>query len=90
MTPRQIELARHALGLPTVSRWSYRNYFTAGPEHSDFGDWQAMVAAGDARTHGPRKMLGGDFAFYLTRAGAEKALSAGERLDPEDFPEASQ
>lgn len=86
MTPRKIELARHALGLPNVKGMSYRNYFTAGPDHPDFADWQAMCSDGDASTQGPKRTLGGDYAFWLTRAGAEGALNPGERLDPEDFP----
>ena len=49
MTPRQIELARHALGLRPGCLVSYRNRFLAGPGHPDYADWQAMVAAGQAK-----------------------------------------
>jgi hypothetical protein len=39
LTPRQIELARHALGLPNQYKKSYRNRFVAGGNHPDQNDW---------------------------------------------------
>lgn len=86
MTPHQIELARHALGLDGRRRQSYRNRFWAGPGHDDFADWQEMVSSGDAHVSAPRDGHRPDHAFWLTRTGAEKALRDGERLCPEDFP----
>ena len=86
MTPTQIELARHALGLPNSHRRSYRNYFTAGPGHPDFEGWTAMVAAGDAITE-KRNGFGGDHIFWLTSSGARKATKPGETIDDSDFPE---
>lgn len=92
MTPSQITLARHALGLPNKRRQSYRNHFVAGLGHDDYADWMAMVAAGLAwRRDGSKSQLtGGDDLFRLTRAGAEAALAPRERLDPEDFPTTDQ
>lgn len=87
LTPRQIELARHALGL-SYSRQSYRNYFCAGVGHVDHPDWMAMVDAGCAKRRASVKALGGDDLFTLTFAGARAALKPGETLDPECFPEA--
>jgi hypothetical protein len=82
MTPEQIELARHALGLPNERKQSYRNHFVCGPGHRDLDNWQAMVAAGAAK----RKVLsGGEDVFWLTAAGAIAAIKKGEALDPEDF-----
>lgn len=81
MTPRQIELARHALGLPNRTRRSYRNRFFSGGECAD---WRAMEAAGHAESGKPDEH--GRIWFWLTRAGAEAALGRGERLCPEDFP----
>ena len=86
MTPTQIELARHALGLPNSQRRSYRNYFTAGPHHRDFADWADMVSAGDAITE-KRDDFGGDHLFWLTLTGARKATVPGEEIDYSDFPE---
>lgn len=87
MTPRQKELARHALGLDGRRKQSYRNRFYAGPGHDDFSDWQRMVEDGMARMRGPDPGYRPDCAFWLTREGAEAALNKGERLCPEDFPE---
>lgn len=87
MTPQQIELARHALGLKERSARSYRNHFVAGPGHTDYADWMAMVAEGVAiRIDGKRLSFGGDDLFKMTRAGADAALRPGESLDSEDFP----
>lgn len=86
MSPEQIELARHALGLPNSRRQSHRNHFVAGEGHSDYVAWCDMVASSDARGRKDSQLTGGDPVFWLTRSGAEKALKPGERLCPEDFP----
>lgn len=86
MTRGQIQLARHALGLPNRWRTSYRNHFVAGPGHADYAGWCAMVAAGLARRRQGSPLTGGNAVFRLTRAGAAKALLPGESLDSEDFP----
>jgi hypothetical protein len=83
MTPRQIELARHALGLRPSCLVSHRNRFLAGPGHPDYADWQAMVAAGQAKRLESEYLPPGDVLFHLTRAGAELALLPGDKLDPE-------
>lgn len=86
MTPAQIELARHALGLGNGRRVSYRNHFVTGPDGDDFADWMAMVEAGNAKRHAGHPLAGGDDMFWLTHQGAKAALKRGERLDPHDFP----
>jgi hypothetical protein len=85
LSPRQIDLARHALGLPNERRRSYRNRFCCGPGHVDYVDWQGMAAAGAARRF-PLTARGSDSLFALTEGGARAALRPGEELDPEDFP----
>ena len=91
MTPRQIELARHALGL-VRHKPSFRNHFVAGDNHSDFADWEEMVRNGDAKkSDGSKlKLSGGSHCYWLVRSGAEKALREGESLCPEDFPPVRQ
>lgn len=79
MTPRQIDLARHALGLPNDQQRSYRNRFWAGPGHTDYPEWEKMVARGVAAKN---QTVPG---FHLTKTGAEQVLEPGESLDPEDF-----
>jgi hypothetical protein len=86
MTPEQVELARHALGLPNDTKRSYRNYFTCGEHSPDFAVWQRMVSNGDAISE-KRKGFGGDSIFWLMEDGARKALKPGETLDMEDYPE---
>lgn len=86
MSPREIELARHALGLPNKARMSYRNRFVAGVGHEDYATWVQMVADGNAKVrYGASLPYGGDSLFWLTREGAEQALLKVEHLDPEDF-----
>ena len=85
MTARQIELARHALGLRPGRLVSFRNHFVAGPGHDDFEEWEAMVAAGFAVKRESKVLPAGDVMFHLTRAGAERALKPGDVLDPEEW-----
>lgn len=88
MTPEQISLARHALGLNGCQRKSYRNHFATGPNDGiDHAQWEAMVAAGYAVKQRHRLATGMDL-FSLTTQGACAVLRPGEKLDPEDFPDA--
>lgn len=85
LTPAQRRLARHALGLPNRRRISYRNHYVApyvpgGP----FDVWNDMVCRGLADSISRR----GTVRFWLTRLGATLALEPGERLCPEEFPDA--
>lgn len=87
MTQEQIELARHALGLPNKRSRSYRNHYVAGAGHVDFENWLAMVEAGKAKRQENAPHCGGDDVFWLTPSGAREALRPRETLDPEDFPQ---
>lgn len=90
MTPDQLRLARAALDLPNTSGRSTRNKpFHAGPAEDAF--WRLlneMVDAGLMRKR-QRTTLRCGFIheFTLTRAGADRALEPGERLDPQQFPQ---
>lgn len=91
MTPRQIELARHALGLPNKMRMSYRNRFVAGVGHDDFEEWVQMVADGNAEMRDGKSLpYAGDSLFWLTESGARQALKPREKLDREDFAPRNQ
>ena len=87
MTPRQIELGRHALGLPNKKNVSYRNYFCAGTDDNDFADWMDMVNEGTARRSGPFAVFGWQYTFFLTRNGASLCLQGAEKLDGAYFPD---
>lgn len=83
MTPAQIELARHALGLPNEWKQSYRNrFYVASSDNAAYAAWCEMVKAGHARGKADGRMT----CFWMLEAGARLALEDGESLDPEDFP----
>lgn len=80
-------MARHALGLPNDSGRSYRNRYYLAPKSRGHGLWLEMVIEGRAG-----RVMAADGKtldlFYLTPKGARWAINPGERLDPEDFPDA--
>jgi len=86
LTPRERELARHALGLDGQRKRSYRNYYVVGTG-DDHAAWLGMVERGIARKKHKlgSPIYGGSDCFYLTRSGAEAALEPGESLDEEEM-----
>lgn len=82
----QLQLARHALGLPNESARSYRNRFYVPKANPAHAEWCDMVAKGLAKQRSDCPGIALTDMFTLTKAGAEIALLLGERLDPEDFP----
>ncbi len=86
LTPDEIELARHALGLSCRNKVSYRNHFVTDPEGADGKVWEAMVARGDAYSRPGSELTGGDTLYWLSPAAARAVLRRGEKLCPEDFP----
>ncbi len=85
MKPEQIELGRHALGLPNRARKSYRNHFVCGPGHDDYSEWLQMVQDGNAVKFNGSPITGNDPVFRLTNQAAITCLEPNERLDKEDF-----
>lgn len=84
MNPRQIELARHALGLDGWGKRTYRNRYLVAPGASLHAEWLRMVENGHAVRHvQPGRSTD---MFMLTRAGAEAAIRPGELLDEADWP----
>lgn len=82
MTPDQLKLARHALGLPNRLHRAYRNRFAGARRSRDYMEWRRMVDAGYA-LRWPWHYAYGDH-FMLTSAGASTAMRGRERLDPEE------
>jgi hypothetical protein len=86
MTPKQIDLARNALGLPNHNRRSYRNSFVVGIDCVDYDAWYDMAMRGLAiRYDGAKLPFGGMDLFKLTLLGASQALVGREALDTDDF-----
>lgn len=83
LNQRQVQLGRHALGLPNRERKTYRNHYVTG-SGPDFDEWRAMVEIGAARHRTGNELSGGDDIFWLTADGAAAVLAPGERLS-EDF-----
>ena len=86
MTPTQIELARHALGLPNKKNMSYRNHFCIGVGGDGHADWEDLISKGLAvKRTGPH--WGGDGMFYLTLKGALMVRGPKEHISREDAEE---
>jgi len=91
MTPKQRDILKHALGFGRGSP-GWRNHFCTGPGSDDYGDCEALVAAGlmTKRSGGP--LSGGDPVYCVTDAGQDalvgrKTPNAGNqrsRSDPLD------
>ncbi|MBI1207430.1 MAG: hypothetical protein GC191_09085 [Azospirillum sp.] len=81
---RQIEMARHALGLPNERGISYRNNYIAIEGSAEWATWLGMVRIGHAIA---RTIDLGSVSFWLTESGARAALMPGEALHHDDFPE---
>jgi hypothetical protein len=87
MTPSQIKMARSALGLVDGRGKSYRNRYYASTGSSIEAEWDDLCQRGLAERGEKQKRL---VCFFLTLAGATEVLNEGDKLDPEDFPEAPQ
>lgn len=74
---RQVDKARHALGLTRKKR-AYRNYYASDPDP----DWDDLVERGLAVKR-ECKMAPDFFYYHLTRRAAFMFLNEGEALDPE-------
>jgi hypothetical protein len=77
ITPYQVELLHHTLGLSERRRESFRNYFVAGEGHHDMHDLEALERAGlMERRATPGFLHAGDIVFAATDAGRDQAISA--------------
>lgn len=89
MTPEQRSLARTGLGLPNdIGRSTRSRMFYASPSEGLL--WTTLTAMAEAGLMSKSRtpVVGSPtiHSFTLTRAGAERALDDGERLDPLHFP----
>lgn len=76
VTPYQISLLHHTLGLSEHRRESYRNHFVAGDGHHDMYHLAVLERAGlMERRSTPKFLEPGDIVFAATDAGREAAIA---------------
>lgn len=81
MTPRQIDILHHTLGVRPDCREPFRNYYVAGPGHHAMADLEALEAKGMMRrARTPAFCDQSDVVFVCTDEGRSYAL---ENLPPE-------
>ena len=78
MTPKQVELARHALGFNGREKFSYRNHYCASPD--DAIEWEKMVSDGNAVRGRVSELSGGDPIYYVTKSAALSVRKSNEHL----------
>jgi hypothetical protein len=83
MTPEQIRLARHALGLPNRDKRSFRNRSYAARGTPEFKAWVDLEDRGLAKRHDVQAF---SIGFALTEAGARRSIDPVESLDRKNFP----
>jgi hypothetical protein len=76
ITPYQVGLLQHTLGLSERRRESHRNFFIAGEGHHDQAGLTALVAAGLMKQARAPEMFGGGDLFTATDSGKEIAIAA--------------
>lgn len=69
LTPKQREIARHALGFTGsgAKKMSYRNHFVTGADTEDGKAWIDLVNRDLARRGKASEITGGDDVFWCTR-----------------------
>lgn len=83
MNPKQLEMARHALGFPNKKNTSNRNHYCVGSGCDGHEEWMDLVSGGMAvRRTGP--LWGGDDMFHLTLRGALMARGPKEHISREE------
>lgn len=73
MSPHQLTILRHALGLYTARGTPYRNHFVTGPGRDDYADCMALVEAGLMERFPGNNLTGGDDVFTVTETGMQFA-----------------
>lgn len=74
MTPKQLNILRHALGLDDNGAGTiYRNRFVVGPGCDSFADCQLLVRDGFMRDCG-EKAMGGMHFFEVAPPGVEAVV----------------
>lgn len=75
VTPYQLQLLHHTLGVNPERRNPYRNHFVASPGHHDIDHLEVLVATGYmARGYRPAFLEDDDVVFQCTEVGRAYAL----------------
>lgn len=75
VTPYQLQLMHHTLGVNPERLTPYRNFFVASPGHHDIDHLEVLVATGHmARGYRPAFLEDDDVVFQCTDAGRAYAL----------------
>lgn len=69
-TRRQLDIMRHALGLPHSAE-GYRNYFVTGPGSSDYSHIQELCQEGYMRRVENAQLPEGDECYMVTNEGKD-------------------
>ncbi|HSC06799.1 MAG TPA: hypothetical protein VLD59_08230 [Steroidobacteraceae bacterium] len=70
MTPKQLEIMRHTLGIGR-GQPGWRNHFVTGPGSDDYDDCEALVELGLMRRRSGGPLSGGDPIYSVTDAGQD-------------------
>lgn len=79
ITPNQLHLLHHTLGLRPDRRVPYRNHFAASEGHHDYADLVELERVGMMTSRALEEQWGGGICFYATDAGEAYAI---EHLPP--------
>lgn len=79
ITPNQLHLLHHTLGLKPDRRVPYRNHFAASNGHHDYADLVELERVGMMTSRPLEAHWGGGICFYATDAGKAYAI---EHLPP--------
>lgn len=74
ITPKQLDLLHHSLGLRPDHRESYRNHFAASTGHHDYPDLVELERVGFMTSRPLAKEWGGGICFYVTDQGKAYAI----------------
>ncbi|OHV81657.1 hypothetical protein [Rhizobium sp. LCM 4573] len=76
MTPKQIHILQHTLGLDQHGRGTfYRNHFVTGEGSKDHADCMALVDLGFMAVRRDHPLSGGDDCFWATEQGKRAVVS---------------
>lgn len=80
VTPEQMHILHHSLGITSKRSKSYRNHFVTGPGSKDYDNCVALVSMGYMTQRSGTPLTGGNDLFQVTDAGRHLAIQAKKEL----------